>query len=560
MKRLSVLCLVAAGVLYSAAAFASVCFLADTKCQEGKYQISGGDACRDKNPAWIHESKKCSGLVYGGVVCNDATGNYYEEGSCPAGYTDFSTLDRDKYECTSGLLCDRCCLEVTCSSSYQKCENNSVPKSYNAEDVCQDKDIKYHDCECRSPYVLKCEGTGITTAGDYCIDSDGDQYWTACQCASGYRETTVADVKCPSECTNGCSDIGKYYTLPGSANKVCWEGATCRPDKKEVCPIVYQSNFDKFWQGYDVAGDCQNLTVDCDKLGYNTGTAATGDKCKDGTEPYRCPFDHEAVYCESGIEHIAPITPACEFKTKAQCEATYFGSTCVKDGSECWNPNACKSGYGETVGGCGEQGSNGWTLGTKDANGCGECVAKTCPSDSAINKICSSEYTKTSVGYAGDKACYKCEKTCSSGYATKATCETKYFNSTCSNSSPLFSDDCFHPLFCKNQYAKKAEACLGDGEWLLLGEADENGCALCTQKKTTICGYATLDQCLKGTGVSTCLKCSDGNYTIGSCKSGYEQSLGNCIYKGNVSGTGSAKIDYDGLDGNVTNKSTINNK
>ena len=500
MKRLSILCLVAAGVLYSAAAFASVCFLADTKCQEGKYQISGADSCRDKNPAWIHESKKCSGLVYGGVVCNDATGNYYKEGSCPAGYTDISTVDQDKYECKGGLLCNRCCQEVSCKSPYHKCENNSVPKSYNTKDVCQElsgtKDIKYSDCECRSPYVLKCEGNGITTAGNYCIDSDGNQYWTACQCASGYRETTLANVKCPSECTNGCSDIGKYYTLPGSTNKVCWEGATCRPDKQEVCPISYQSNFDKFWQGYDVAGDCQNLTVDCDKLGYNTGTAATGDKCKDGTEPYRCPFDHEAVYCESGIEYIAP---ACQYDTKIKCETSYSNSICAQDTSGCYNPSGCKSGYGKAASACGTQGANGWTLGTKDANGCGKCTAKSCTT--GTTKRCSTGYTETDTGYySGDNKCYRC---------TITTCSTGY--------------------------AKDVSACgtQGANGWTL-GTKDANGCGKCTAKP---CTTGTTEHCGAGynenqTGYSgndvcyscTAKPCPTGSATDKICDAGYKKT------------------------------------
>ena len=453
MKRLSVLCLVVAGMLYSASAFASVCFLADTACQQGQYQVDDRRPCLEQNSNLIYEGKRCMGLIYGGVVCNDSTGNYFEEGSCPAGYVDFSTVDQDKYECGNSLLCDRCCNDVRCKSKFKKCENNSVPANTNPDNTCQetwsDNSIKYTECICQNPYNQTCDGKGVTTSGNYCIDSNGKTFWSACQCDTGYFETLYANIKCPSSCTYGCLNIGTYTTLPGTSN-YCWSGAECAPEPEklaETCKIVYQSDFDNFWEGYDVATKCRNLTVNCAVLGYDTGKADIGVMCKDGTEPYRCPFDHTAVYCESGIEDSG-----CQYTTQSTCEMSYFGSTCTPDSKGCWNPNACKDGYGKTKAQCSSSENGNWSLGSSDEFGCAQCNKKECPtikvkypvygsssgsaaytyrnvqattnsSEAACGTLASKGWSTVLTGsYSGDDACWVCEpKFCPVGYSTDKT-------------------------------------------------------------------------------------------------------------------------------------------
>ena len=405
MKRLSILCLVVAGMLYSASAFASVCFLADTACQQGQYQVDDRRPCLEQNSNLIYEGKRCMGLIYGGVVCNDSTGNYFEEGSCPAGYVDFSTVDQDKYECGNSLLCDRCCNDVRCKSKFKKCENNSVPANTNPDNTCQetwsDNSIKYTKCVCPKPdYEQTCVGKGITTSGSYCIDSDGTTFWSACQCDTGYFETSYANIKCPSSCTYDCSSLGSYTPLPGTSN-YCWSGAECRPAPEkpaETCKIVYQSDFDNFWEGYDAATNCRNLTVNCAILGYDTGKADTGVKCKDGTEPYRCPFDHTAVYCESGIEDSG-----CQYTTQSTCEMSYFGSTCAPDSKGCWNPNACKEGYGKTKAQCSGSEDGNWSLGSSDEFGCALCQCTSTCKNYTGGKPEHAQYTTATCESCGKK-------------------------------------------------------------------------------------------------------------------------------------------------------------
>lgn len=417
MKRLSILCLVVAGMLYSASAFASVCFLADTACQQGQYQVDDRRPCLEQNSNLVYEGKRCMGLIYGGVVCNDSTGNYFEEGSCPAGYVDFSTVDQDKYECGNSLLCDRCCNDVRCKNKFKKCENNSVPANTNPDNTCQetwsDNSIKYTECICQNPYNQTCDGKGVTTSGNYCIDSNGKTFWSACQCDNGYFETSYANIKCPSSCTYGCLNIGTYTPLPGTSN-YCWSGAECAPEPEkpaETCKIVYQTDFDNFWEGYDAATKCRNLTVNCAVLGYDTGKADTGVKCKDGTEPYRCPFDHMAVYCESGIEDSG-----CQYTTQSTCEMSYFGSTCTPDSKGCWNPNACKDGYGKTTTQCSGGDAGNWSLGNADEYGCALCQCTSTCTNYTGGKPEHAEYTTGTCKSCGKTETVTTGWECDDGY------------------------------------------------------------------------------------------------------------------------------------------------
>ncbi len=481
MKRLSVLCLVVAGMLYSASAFASVCFLADTACQQGQYQVDDRRPCLEQNSNLVYEGKRCMGLIYGGVVCNDSTGNYFEEGSCPAGYVDFSTVDQDKYECGNSLLCDRCCNDVRCKSKFKKCENNSVPANTNPDNTCQetwsDNSIKYTECICQNPYNQTCDGKGVTTSGNYCIDSNGKTFWSACQCDNGYFETSYANIKCPSSCTYGCLNIGTYTPLPGTSN-YCWSGAECAPEPEkpaETCKIVYQSDFDNFWEGYDAATNCRNLTVNCAVLGYDTGKADTGVMCKDGTEPYRCPFDHTAVYCESGIEDSG-----CQYTTQSTCEMSYFGSTCAPDSKGCWNPNACKDGYGKTKAQCsgGEEGN--WSLGSSDEFGCALCQCTSTCKNYTGGKPEHAQYTTATCESCGKKETVTTGWECDDGYHKNSagtgceaditeSCESKGYNS-----NPVYnntycervtisingtSTTCFDCKTCDNQGLIEVKSC-----------------------------------------------------------------------------------------------------
>lgn len=417
MKKLALICLLVAGCMYPASSFARICFLGDTSCQGGKFEASVDESCRSQDSSWVHEGDTCSGLIYGSPICSDNTGNYYTEGSCPSGYTDVSSLD-DKYECKGSLMCNKCCKteEVECTSEYIECGNNSEGSD---SGICQepDGDVKYKQCECnKNVYSSKCEGAGLE--GDYsdvCIDSDGNTWFKSCQCAGGYTQTAYSNIKCSDECKDNCR-LGNYIQLPGTSY-YCWEGAECLEDPTpeiEQCPIIYQSDFDGFWAGYDVSGDCGNLTVDCDTLGYNTGSAETGRKCKDGTEPYRCPFDHTEVYCASGIA-------GCDYSTVDDCEKAYFGSTCTEDTNGCYLPTGCKTGYATDVETC-KVDDGSYSLGTADAFGCAQCVCKNTCEDTVTTIPDNATAVKSYCIACGQTTQITTDVKCNSGYTTVITC------------------------------------------------------------------------------------------------------------------------------------------
>ena len=240
------------------------------------------------------------------------------------------------------------------------------------------------------------------------------QWLKSCSCASGWMQTSLVNIKCSTDGDCCACTVGDYTKLPGTSY-YCWEGSECtdyesckEPDEK--CAIASQSDFDKYWSGYDIAGTCNNLTVDCAALGYDTCTAGTGVTCKDGTEPYRCPFDHTKVYCESGC------SSSCEFITEADCELAYFGSNCTKDSAGCYNPTSCKTGYGKTTAQCSNGEAGNWTLGSADEYGCALCQCET----TCVNKISTIPGNATAVY----ETCTACNQTtqiitdfkCNEGY------------------------------------------------------------------------------------------------------------------------------------------------
>ncbi len=514
MKRLFALFFALTGVMYSSSTLAAVCFLADTECQEGKFSVDKTAPCRDQNSSWLHENELCKGLVYGNVVCNDATGNYYEDGSCPTGYTDFGPFaSSNKYKCAdnpnASLLCDRCCKNIVCQDRYHVCEHNSVPKYPSDECVEPGSNTKkYTECVCRDPYKWTCTGTAITNGtGGYCVDDDGKRFYKDCQCSSGYTEVSLSDIKCPDRCEYGCT-LGTKFQRPDNSSKYCWSGAECSPKPEPQCTISYQSDFDNFWQGYDAATDCSNLTVDCSALGYDTGTAETGVKCKDGSEPYRCPFDHTEVYCESGIEDTGDT---CTYTTASECEAYYFGSLCQADGDGCYNPYACATGYGKTIKECSGGKAGNWSLGSYDDFGCAECEC---------TRVCDNEYT----GSLPDNAEWVSGSCASCGITTTVhigwKCKTGYQKNVAGTGCILST--------CPTGYAKTADDCYNKGSagWSLdlTDKYDSTDCYKCIAKSCEA-GYST-----DITSIADCGTTGSAGYTFTKSESGYsgDDACGKC--------------------------------
>lgn len=456
MRKIPALCLALAAFFYASAAYSRICFLGDLDCQLGRFEAAEGVPCAEQGGDWVYEYDRCSQLVYGAPVCNDSTGNYYAPGTCPTGYTDmYSLSNQDKYICTSstfGESCGvKCCKgssatdeegDIMCEADYVVCSNNSV----GVGDSCTDKDgTKYKECICESTqYPYTCSETGLTANNSYdsCMDSSGNLYYAQCQCASGYTLTDT--LTCENNCACDGTIIRPAPELPGT-KQYCWQGCRCNDDcEVNQCLIDFQSDFDTYWGGYDVNTKCNNLTIDCATLGYNSGRAGTGTTCKDGTEPYRCPFDHTQVYCESGLES------SCEFTEKAECETAYFNSVCSIDGAGCYNPTACRTGYGKTVEVCSAGDAGNWSLGSTDEYGCARCLCETTCIDKVtppanaepVYEPCSACGSSTQIiidftcptGYVKSSDGTSCEKSCGEeyslpscpSYANCSECDGKY--------------------------------------------------------------------------------------------------------------------------------------
>lgn len=398
MRKLPVFCLALAAVFYSSSAFSRICFLADLDCQEGKFAVEDNVSCLNRNSSWIFESQRCESLEYGAPVCNDSTGNYYEERGCKSGYTDLS--GDNKRICSVNLTCGSCCPDdkVQCGNSYQICTNDSKPSTSSGNDSCEDKDgLKFLECD-NTVYTSKCDAKGLVpdTSNMY-TDSNGSTWYSSCKCATGYTQTPLSNIKCSEKCANNCR-LGTSVLLPGTSS-YCWEGAECLDDenKRDTCPISYQSDFDKFWSGYDVNGQCGNLTVNCEALGYNSGTADIGTKCKDGTEPYRCPFDHTKVYCETTL----PVVDCSGFNLTF-CPLTANCDSCFNGALTRYKITSCKDGYTLKDGKC-EVSVCTYSLTYCPTGG----VCDSCKSDDTTKY----KLTGCASGYALDgNSCYNCTR------------------------------------------------------------------------------------------------------------------------------------------------------
>lgn len=136
----------------------------------------------------------------------------------------------------------------------------------------------------------------------------------------------------------------------------------------------------------------------------------------------------QALTCKSGDS-------ACATNSAAECEKLGYAKADVTGCSHylycpfdtayktCSSTSSvatadCTSGYAKSVDSCGSTGAKGWSLGNKDANGCGKCTAKACPEDSSTEitseEDCNKKYGNLGhdgydkYGFSGDKQCGYC--------------------------------------------------------------------------------------------------------------------------------------------------------
>ncbi|MBQ7304169.1 MAG: hypothetical protein IJW75_04560 [Alphaproteobacteria bacterium] len=562
MKKKSMLCLVLVALLYSVAAQSRICFLLDLECQEGLAKVDKDSTipCAQRNPDWVRSNERCGYRIYG-AMCNDTIDNYYEEGTCVDGYTDMRLPENENYECTSNPVCDCCKNEdVVCKDEFKKCVAPTEPSITSETCVEPGKDAsetKYTSCVCDTSIYkynqTNCGKESFKLAGEKCAGDNGEWY-TQCTCAEGYIKTTIANIKCPEDCEYGCSSVGNKAEdkLPDS-KYYCWSGANCasRPLVKDSC-VDPKSNFDYYWVGYDVNSNCRNLTVDCAELGYTTGTAASGIKCKDKSEPHRCMFDHTKVFCASGlclyVNEAAcekantgwdcepdPYDPddyqdcyipskcktgyylsstgkycfKCDYTDLATCESENPNSVCSYKTEGCYNLEGCKVSAYKVVDSCGKTGADGYDLVNVDNNGCGTCQAKTCPTGTNVknNEITCGIKGKYSTAkdtdyYQGDNICKEC--VCEAPDSCKWTNENK--------GSADLTDKC-----CNGNYETCTSSCVA----------------------ASVPGNAT--------ATKPCTGCNETVYTDWECNNNYCKSGSECKYVCSAE----YKFDYQNLPANA---------
>lgn len=352
MKRYLSIFALSSVLLFSSAAKSEICFLGDEGCEGGGLSLNL--ECSDLDYVNL-EGKQCSGFNY--EYC-DMDRGWAKKIGCKAGYCDLKGLgvDTEKYTCANTAdkgECKDCCKNPQCKDEYKDCSAMNARPAPGAESCREissscaltDHDL-YSECVCdpdKYKYTMEdCVGEGLrpsTDDNDKCIDSKGDVHYSKCECDIGWDKKQGNALTCAADCKSDvCHFVETPVAIPGESGYYCWKGTTC-----DACDASKGlTDYDRFWIGYQVntslkMKQCSRnpIVTDCRALGYDTGIASTGTKCKDKTEPFRCPFDHTKVYCESGIDDELGTCP--EGKVLAlDCDGlfndieTYNGNKCGK--------------------------------------------------------------------------------------------------------------------------------------------------------------------------------------------------------------------------------------
>lgn len=335
MKKSSLILALVATFLMTSVSWARICFLGDTSCQDvGFAGFAGSDSQCDG------ERSTCEAKNY--TTCTDSRGIWYEEIGCKQGYCDMRKLQN--YTCDgANLVCQDCCKAPKCASGFKECDSEvydlvESEKTGTCQELdpstctVKDLEIKYKECVCKQDYKYTCEGLSgaLECGGKYkqCVCPDG---YDIQECDAGYEDKIEATAE------NGLkNDCYKCKTLACNAGEI----ETSSPTDTSQCPYGIatfrtlsssgrycmtcrcgegRSDFNHFWSKYyaepsrvteTCAAGTGKIEYNCEALGYPTEGVASGTKCSDGTEPFRCPFDHTQVYCASGVMGIAVDTPS----------------------------------------------------------------------------------------------------------------------------------------------------------------------------------------------------------------------------------------------------------
>ena len=420
------------------------------------------------------------------------------------------------------------------------CEDNGTiyyPQCIDACDAVEDKTINpdwgciktYDSCplECETPYSNNCHNISGTPISDcpYGCKISYENKGCDSECQECYADNCHITQGSPlTDCKYECKTT---YETEGCSTE-CKE---CYPDKchtltnKEPCPYGCEVEF--------------TMAVDeCD-----TGCKQCyADNCRNtpGTPKSSCPYgcDSQGTYEAEGCSSECKACNTCQStdcsdypSTSIPSNATY--SSCVdtcgvnptkykidscnrgytQSGNSCIE-SSCSSGYATSTSNCGSSFSNGyWSLGT------------------------------SSNGYSGSNKCYKCTRTCNSGYSLSGNscvkddpCD-KYTGKYCDVCKTTYSDCSTKCQECCDFEDHKLSSCPS------YGNCTDKTCGNVKRYKLNGCqsGYAL------NTSGTTCEKLPNG-----AIKLTYQVAAGGKINL-NLTGT-SGTIDWG--DNNVTNIST----
>ncbi len=382
---------------------AKVCFLpgvfADDGCLDGTFSGSD-DSC-----AGYDRTSECP-AGYKQKTCTTKNGTKKYRCICdednvftPAQMQEYGYKCTMSYDAKCGCprqdtICDKTIFPLAqgdgyCESKLPNTKPNKVCTNPSDNDLYKVKGKKdfYDMCIC-SNYPYNCNSTGLTPPSNTylsCTDSNGKKHYSACDCASNWSETPC------NQRTDGCTEVSNKVDKLGTSDK-------CYLCSSYKCPNAGDINLEEYW--CDVP---QGLETDCEKLGY---TNTNGGACPDGKVTVKCPFNRKYMYCPSG---------------------------------------SCNPGFAHTVDECStnKDATGGYTLGALDSDGCGQCIAKTCPivqlninedssAGSSLREVQSTTdndvehcgntgkkgYSISITGaYSGEKACYVCKpNSCPDGF------------------------------------------------------------------------------------------------------------------------------------------------
>lgn len=401
---------------------------------------------------------------------------------------DYTICDQDIYPLAQGD--GYCESKLPNTKPNKECTNPSDNNLYKVKG----SKVFYDMCVC-SNYPYDCKSTGLTPPSNTylsCTDSNGKKHYSACDCASNWSETPC------NQRTDGCTEVSNKVDKLGTSDK-------CYLCSSYKCPNAGDINLEEYW--CDVP---QGLETDCEKLGYiNTN----GGACPDGKVTVRCPFNRKYMYCPSG---------------------------------------SCNHGFAHTVEECStnKDATGGYTLGAADSDGCGQCIAKTCPiynvkidsttstnvqtTTDADSENCGKTgsqgyYTAFSGSYSGENACYACVPySCPSGFtaglASINDCsdpEAMIYTPSTIYSGDKVCGKCAAKACLSGEYAKKSDCEKNETDPNLRNFCKINDDTKCYYRYTpSLCSY-TLNECPKNSSCDSCTKNGALKYKVTGCDDNY---------------------------------------